>query len=568
MKSILRKLLVLLVISAIATIGAFAQDFTYGDLMYTINDDDVTVTLNGHVDGYSVSGELNIPSTVYNNGQSYTVTIINGQAFYYCEGLTGQLIIPDTVDEIGEMAFFKCTGFTSLTLSNALTDLGNDVFNYCGFTGTIIIPKHLKHIDATTFFCCNGIEGFVVDPENNVYDSRNNCNAIISTSDNELIIGCKNSTIPNTVISIAEGAFYHVTELTSITIPNSVQSIGGMSFWYTGLTSINIPNSVNLIVENPFAGCAELATITVESGNTTFDSRNNCNAIIRTNYNELIAGCQNTVIPNSVTIIGGYAFYDCNKLSGKLVLPEDITTIAAYAFCKCSSLTGSLTLPNSLVDIGESAFADCSGFDGRLTLSESLITIPNWAFEGCYGFTDSLVIPNSVTSIGARAFKNCYGFNRTLVLSSSLTTINNMAFAGCTGFRDVVSLAETPPTLVAYPFGGLTCTMLTVPCGCIQAYENSMWNDLFTTIVEDCEDITEFKDNTLAIYPNPTKGFVKIEANNIKDISIFNILGEKIFESEVDGDAFEYDFGIHEDGVYFVKTITDNGVITKKVTVD
>ena len=566
----MKKLYILLLLLAISAIGAIAQDFTftYGDFNFTINDDNKTVSLTGHVDGFSATGPISIPSMAYYDGVGYDVTIIGQQAFYYCEGLTGQLVIPNTVKEIKPMAFFRCTGFTGLTLSNALTDLDNDVFNYCGFTGTINIPKHLKHIDVTTFYCCNGIEGFVVDPENNVYDSRNNCNAIISTADNALIIGCKNSTIPNTVVSIAEGAFYYVTGLTSITIPNSVQSIGGMSFWYTGLTSINIPNSVNIIVENPFAGCAELATITVESGNTTFDSRNNCNAIIRTTYNEIIAGCQNTVIPNSVTIIGGYAFYDCNKLSGELVLHEGITTIAAYAFGKCASLTGSLTLPNSLIDIGESAFADCSGFDGRLTLSESLITIPNWAFDGCVGFNDSLIIPNSVTSIGARAFKDCRGFDKALVLSSNLSIINSFAFSGCTGFTEIISLAVTPPDLIGYPFGSISCSKLLVPCGCVEAYENSAWYDQFGTIVGDCADITDAEANTLAVYPNPTKGIVKFEAKNIINISIFNILGDLVFESEVSDDAFEYDFGKHEDGVYFVKATTDNGVITKKVTVD
>lgn len=563
MKKIFIILALALVVSSLS-----AQSFAYGGLKFTVNDDNETVTLTGHVDGFSATGTIDIPSVAYHEGIGYNVTIIESQAFYYCEGLTGPLLIPNTIEKIGDMAFFKCTGFTSLTLSNALREIGNDAFNYCGFTGTITIHGNLTRIGSTPFYCCDGIEGFVVDEENEKYDSRNDCNAIISTLNNELIIGCKNSTVPYSVTSIAEGAFFHVTGLTSITIPNSVQSIGGLSFWFTGLSSINIPNSVMLIGENPFGGCAELAEITVESGNTTYDSRNNCNAIIRTSDNEIITGCKNTVIPDDIARIGNYAFYYCTELSGELVLPESITSIGAYAFNKCTSLIGSLTLPNSITDIGESAFADCIGFNGRLTLSKSLTTINNWAFEGCAGFTDTLVIPNSVTEIGARAFKDCRSFDRTLVLSSSLNTINSLAFSGCTGFTDVVSLAETPPELIGYPFGSFTCTMLTVPCGCIKVYETSTWHVQFTTIGEDCDDITEVEAYTLTVYPNPTKGIVKFESKNIINISIFNILGEMVFESVVSDDVFEYDFGRHEEGVYFVKAATDNGVITKRVTVD
>lgn len=566
----MKKIYILFVILAISSIGAIAQDFIYGDFKFTINnyDDNETATLTGHVDGFAATGTIDIPSVAYHEGIGYTVTIIGSQAFYYCEGLRGQLLIPNSVEEIGDMAFFKCTGFTSLILSDALVVLGNDVFDYCNFTGTVNIPSNLNDIGRTTFYCCDGIEGFVVDERNNVYDSRNNCNAIISTADNALIIGCKNSTIPNSVISIADGAFYHVSGLTSITIPNSVQSIGNMAFEYTNLTAINIPNSVTTIVNNPFGGCTELAAITVASGNTIFDSRDNCNAIIRTRQNEIIAGCKNTVIPDDITRIGDFAFAWCTEFSGELVLPESITSIGAYAFTQCTSLTGSLTLPNSITEIGESAFADCTGFDGKLTLSESLTAIPVWAFDGCSGFTDSLVIPETVTIIDARAFKDCRGFDKALVLSSSLNTINSLAFSGCTGFIEVVSLAETPPHLIGYPFGSFTSTLLTVPCGCKEAYVNSTWYVQFTTIEEDCDDIAEVEANTLSVYPNPTKGIVKIESNNIKHISIFNILGEMVFDSELSDDAFEYDFGKHEDGVYFVKATTDNGVITKRVTVD
>ena len=526
-------------------LGMKAQTFTYGDLNYEVNYGGTSVTVLDHVDGTDATGTLTIPDHVVYNGNSYAVTIIDSYAFSYCRGLEGTLVLPNTLEEIGD-----------------------DAFDYCGFTGVVNIPASVEWIGYTPFYGCDGIEGFVVDPANEDYDSRDNCNAVISTYNDELKFGCKNSTIPNGVESIAEDAFNRCSGLTSINIPSSVTEIGGWSFWFTGLTSINIPASVSYIGENPFAGCSELAEIVVEDGNPVFDSRNGCNAIIRTNANELITGCQNTVIPDDVTRIGNDAFYYCSSLTGELVIPENITSIGEYAFEKCTGLTGSLVIPNTVVELGESAFGNCTGFDGTLTLSESLTEIGGWTFEECDGFKGSLVIPNLVTEIGSSAFEGCRGFDGKLTLSKGLTYVGSFAFASCSGFTEAVILAETPPTLDMYPFGGFGSTTLQVPCGCVPAYENSDWSEQFTNIIEDCTLVSENGDNGIAVYPNPTKGLVRIEAEGITSLCIFNLLGEKVFESTVYGDVYEFDFGGLESGVYLFRIATAKGVETKLVTVE
>ena len=119
----------------------------------------------------------------------------------------GAIIIPDSVTSIGDNAFAWCTGLTSVTIPNSVTSIGDEAFSGC-----------------------SGLTSLKVEDGNPKYDSRNNCNAIIESSTNTLIAGCKTTTIPSSVTSIGEKAFAHCTDLTSITIPNSVTSIGNGAF--------------------------------------------------------------------------------------------------------------------------------------------------------------------------------------------------------------------------------------------------------------------------------------------------------------------------------------------------
>ena len=274
------------------------------------------------------------------------------------------------------------------------------------------------------------------------------------------------------------------------------------------------------------------------------------------------------MIPDDVTRIGDNAFYYCSTLTGKLLIPENITSIGKYAFEKCTGLTGSLVIPNTVVELGESAFAYCTGFDGTLTISESLTFIGGWTFEECGGFKGSLVIPNLVTEIGSSAFEGCHGFDGTLTLSKSLEFVGSFAFASCSGFTEAVILTETPPTLDMYPFGGFGSNKLIVPCGCVSVYENSDWSEQFTNIVDDCVAIPEVESKGTAVYPNPTQGRVTITAEGIRHISIYNIIGVKVFESNVNGDSFDYDFSGHNAGVYLVRMETAKGIEAKLVTVE
>ncbi len=337
---------------------AAAHDFEVDGIYYNItSDNEVEVTNRSDV---KYSGDVVIPSTVTYQGTTYSVTTIGYGAFKYCDGLTG-VNIGNSVTSIKMAAFYSCTGLTSINLPNSVTSIGNSAFSYCTGLTSINIPNSVTSIDNYAFSDCTGLKSFligsslasigfrpfdnctglktiIVDSGNPNYDSRDNCNALIETASNTLLVGCQNTIIPNSVTSIGNFAFFCCSSLTDLIIPNSVTSIGECAFGYcSGLTDLIIPNSVTSIGVYAFQGCSGLTSIIVEDGNPNYDSRDNCNALIETTSNTLLAGCQNTIIPNTVTSIGNYAFYECFGLTS-VDIPNSVTSIDYYAFGKCTGL--------------------------------------------------------------------------------------------------------------------------------------------------------------------------------------------------------------------------------------
>lgn len=251
-----------------------------------------------------------------------------------------------------------------------------------------------------------------------------------------------------------------VTIPSSVTYNNvtySVTSIGDHAFYKcSGLTSVTIPNSVTSIGTSIFYDCG-LSSIIVEAGNTHYDSRNNCNAIIETSTNSLIAGCMNTVIPNSVTSIGSHAFSGCRGLTS-VTIPNSVTSIGSGAFSYCSGLT-SVTIPNSVTLIEGHTFRGCSSLTS-VTIPNSVTTIYEYAFESC----DKLVtvsIPNSVISIGSLAFDGCY----------------NLAVINC--------YATIPPAIREHTFGKYDATLY-VPANSVGLYQSrDYWKNFFIMPIQE-----------------------------------------------------------------------------------
>ena len=449
------KRLISLVSLLLMAVTSFAHDFEVGGIYYKVTSSSstpptVSVTYRGSsYSSYSneYTGNVVIPELVSYNGKTYNVTSIGEFAFAGCSGLTS-ITIPNSVTSIGRYAFEYCSGLTSITIPNSVTSIDYEAFYNCKGLTNITIPESVTTIGGSAF---SGTAWYENQPDGVVYAGKfmykykgtMPVNSSIEIKEGTVSIGngafsgCSgltNITIPNSVTSIGDDAFLSCSGLTSVTIPNSVTSIGGSAFYgCSGLTSVIIPESVISIGYEAFEGCSGLARIVVEEGNAEYDSRDNCNAIIEKSTNTLIVGCKNTIIPNSVTSIGYYAFKGCSNLTS-INIGEGVTSIGFRAFYDCTGLT-SITIPNSVTTIDYEAFYNCKGLT-NIIIPESVTTIEVYTFYGCSGLTN-IRIPSSVTSISESAFRDCSGLT-SITIPSSVTSIGGSAFYGCSGLTSVI----------------------------------------------------------------------------------------------------------------------------------
>ena len=351
------KSLVLAVMGLLFSMSVSAHNFEVNGIYYNITsqaDKTVAVTYRGsYYNSYSneYSGEVKIPESVTYSGDTYSVTSIGGNAFYECSSLTS-VEIPNSVTSIGISAFWGCSSLTSVEIPNSVTSIGNYAFRFCSNLTSVELPNSMASIGKYAF---SGTAWYNNQPDGVIYVGKvlytykgtMPANTSITIEDGTVLIspyafdGCDGLTsveIPNSVTSIGDYAFQACSSLTSIELPNSVTSIGFGAFaGCSSLTSVEIPNSVTSIGAAAFAYCSSLTSIVVAPNNPKYDSRDNCNAIIESESNTLIAGCPNTTIPNSVTSIGYGAFGYCSSLTS-VVIPNSVTSIGDHAFESCENL--------------------------------------------------------------------------------------------------------------------------------------------------------------------------------------------------------------------------------------
>lgn len=386
---------------------------------------------------YIPSTVTEIGNSIINNNEIESITISSDNSKYdsrnncnaIIETATNTLIegckntiIPNGVTRIGVGAFGGCSDLTNITIPDSITNIEMRAFSGCTGLTSITIPDSVIYISIETFRDCTSLTSVAIgNGVTKIYDwAFNSCTNLTSITipDSVKSIGSKsfagcsnlaNITIPNSVTSIGDEAFGNC-DFKTINLPEGIISIGSLAFFdCRNLTNVTIPKSVTNISGDVFAYCESLTSINVSDKNTVYDSRNNCNAIIETATNTLIAGCKNTVIPDDVTNIGQNAFEYCKGLT-------------------------SITIPNSVTSIGDGAFYGCADLID-IMIPDSVANIGNYAFSGCAGLTN-IIIPDGVTSIGQSTFENCSGLTN-VIIPDSVAKIGYSAFSYCDSLKSI-----------------------------------------------------------------------------------------------------------------------------------
>lgn len=384
-----------------------------------------------------------------------SVTDIGSRAFFYCENLESATL-PNSITRIEECLFMGCKSLTNISGYNNVEYIGSNAFydtpwlanlsdgaNYIGrvlymYKGkmpanttikikdgctqiagsafsnqvglvAITIPSSLVTLESNPFYRCDSLRSITVSTSNPVFDSRNNCNAIIKTKENELVVGCVATSIPNTVKSIGRYAFYYSNSaMYEINIPDNVDSIANNAYYYVpNVKKISIGKGLRTM-GNPFWYGSNSNSITVSSANPYFDSRNNCNAIIETATNKLILGCNKTEIPNNVKTIGEFAFAN-NSIISSITLPNSVTAIEEEAFSYMTNLR-SITIGKNVKSLGKNMLYNYTNINNKLISIRSMINFPTdidkEVFYKCYKEEDSLY--NHVTLYIPRGCKANY----------------------------------------------------------------------------------------------------------------------------------------------------------------
>ena len=270
---------ILLVLVVMTSLVSNAYDAKIDGIYYNFYGDEAEVTFQEYhmwtkedIVHYTASsdytGAVVIPTSVDYDGKTYSVTAIGDSAFYACYNVTS-VTMPKGLTRIGEYAFHDCLQLTGISFPEGLLSIGKYAFGRCQMLKDIVIPRSVTSIGDFIFYWCENINSIKVEEGNTVYDSRNDCNAIIETAANRLIKGCNNTVIPEDITSICAYAFEQCQRFTSVTIPKGVTTIEEGTFYFcTNLKSVIIPEGVTSIQRAGFLSCHYMESVSIPSSMT------------------------------------------------------------------------------------------------------------------------------------------------------------------------------------------------------------------------------------------------------------------------------------------------------------
>ncbi len=382
----------------------------------------------------------------------YATNVYNKDEWEYIDGVPTPTTSKAESSKDLEIIGTKLTGVGQCTDENIIIPEGVTEISQLAFQNnvnikSIFIPSTLTVMDGQPFLGCINLEQITVHKDNPKFDSRDNCNAIIETSTNNLVLGCNNTVIPNETTIINPFSFAG-RNLTTISIPNSITKIKAYAFFNcANLLSIIIPENVNEIEYYVFNGCSKLNKIVVEEGNMTYDSRNNCNAIIETTTNKLLYGCKTTIIPSGVTHLESVAFDGCDSLIS-ITIPKSVIKVESSTFSGCLNLSEIIVEEGNIVyDSRNNCNAIIETTTNKLIVGCKTTVIPSdviiigpSAFYGQKGLTE-ITIPVGVTKIDYNAFGACENLSIVIIESSTLT-IDTWTFYDCANLRYIYNNSD------------------------------------------------------------------------------------------------------------------------------
>ena len=352
------------------------------------------------------------------------VTAIGPEAFSGSSFLT-EMDIPESVTVIADGAFDGCTALTRITLPDGLTEIAPFTFESCFALSHIRIPEGVTAIGEGAFSNCTGLISVKLPGSVGTIGK----NAFYYCSKLDQI------ELPEGVNVIGEGAFSHCDTLKTASLPNTLTAIGPFAFdGCFGLTEIRIPAGTVSIGEGALGNCKSLTAIAVEEDNPAFVS---VDGVLFSRDKTRLIQCPGGFsgaysIPEGVTVVGPYAFYECRGITG-LKLPEGLTTIGESAFNCCGKLP-EVILPDGVTEIGDCAFSYCV----RLTsvkIPDTVQTIGKYAFSYCVDLP-AITLPDGLRTIAEGLFSNCWKLS-SAVLPESLLSVGDAAFCDCTGLKRV-----------------------------------------------------------------------------------------------------------------------------------